>query len=197
VARWLEAARRGAPEALGGLLEHFRQYLLLVANRHVPRDVRAKVGPSDLVQETLLRAQRRFSRFHGRTEGDLRLWLRRILRNQLANVTRHYRGTGKRQVAREFPLAEAPRAELAHGLVAPTAPPGAEVIAREEGDQLRRALDRLPGRYRRVIEWRNFEQLSFADIGRRLGRSPEAARMLWARAVERLGQALGPSHEPG
>jgi RNA polymerase sigma-70 factor (ECF subfamily) len=192
----LEAAAKGDREALGALLDHFRGYLLLVANRELPADVRAKAGPSDVVQETLLRAQQGFERFHGRSEEDLRRWLRRILLNHVANVNRDYAGTEKRQVSREVPLAGAPSEELRRGLVAPTPDPAEEAAVREEGAGLRRALDRLPEQYRRVIAWRSFDDLSFAEIGRRLGRSPDAARMLWARAVEQLGQALGPTHEP-
>lgn len=43
----IEAARQGSPEALGGLLEECRQYLLLVANRELRLEWQAKVGPSD------------------------------------------------------------------------------------------------------------------------------------------------------
>jgi RNA polymerase sigma-70 factor (ECF subfamily) len=195
VASWLQAARQGSPQALGALLEHFRHYLLLVANHRLGADVQAKVGPSDVVQETLLRAHRRFSRFQGRTETDLRRWLRRILVNQLANAQRHYRGAAKRQVNRELSPAEAPAAAPLDALAGPAATPGAAAVGREQEAALRQALEGLPEHYRQAVEWRNFEGLSFAEIGRQLGRSAEAARMVWARAVEQLGEALGPSHD--
>jgi RNA polymerase sigma-70 factor (ECF subfamily) len=53
---------------------------------------------------------------------------------------------------------------------------------------LRAAIERLPADYRRVMELRYTEGLSFEEVGRRLGRSADAARMLWARAVDRLRQ---------
>ena len=60
------------------------------------------------------------------------------------------------------------------------------------GRELVRALERLPEDYRRVIILRYQEQLPFEEIGRLLQRSPDAARKLWARAVERLHEELDP-----
>src|SRR4051794_37421346 len=94
VADWLPGARAGAPEALGQLLEAWRGYLLVVAQRELDPDLRAKGGASDLVQETFLEAQRDFPRFHGDSEAELLAWLRRLLLNNVANFTRSYRGTG-------------------------------------------------------------------------------------------------------
>ena len=37
---------------------------------------------------------------------------------------------------------------------------------------------------------RNWEQMAFAEIGKQMNRSPEAARKLWSRAVVRLQQEL-------
>src|SRR5437870_8093656 len=92
-AQWLAEARAGSPEALGQMLEACRGYLLLVAQRELAPDLRAKGGASDLVQETFLEAQRDFPRFSGRSEAELLAWLRRLLLNNLANFTRHYRAT--------------------------------------------------------------------------------------------------------
>ena len=52
------------------------------------------------------------------------------------------------------------------------------------------ALGRLSDVYRQVITWRYQEERSFEEIGQLLRRSPEAARKLWARAIERLQEEL-------
>ena len=90
-ARWLAAARAGSREALGQVLETFRSYLLLVADRELDAELRAKGGASDLVQDTFLEAQRDFDCFHGNSADELRAWLRRLLLNNVANFTRQYR----------------------------------------------------------------------------------------------------------
>jgi DNA-directed RNA polymerase specialized sigma24 family protein len=54
----------------------------------------------------------------------------------------------------------------------------------------------LPERSRQVIQWRNWENLSYATIGQRLRCSPDAARMVWARAIERLHQEMTANGAP-
>jgi RNA polymerase sigma-70 factor (ECF subfamily) len=186
----LRAARDGAVSALGRVLDGCRQYLLLVAHERLAPDLRDKVAASDLVQDTFLDAHRAFGRFRGATRDDLLAWLRRILLNNLADARRRYRGAGKRDLAREVALVDAPPDLLRPGLARGTDPPDARLAAREQAEAVRRALGQLPEAGRRAIEWRNYELCSFAEIGRRLGKSEEAARKVWARAVEQLHDIL-------
>lgn len=178
----VRAARAGSPAALGEVLETCRYYLLSVANAELPPLVQAKVGPSDLVQQTLLEAQRDFGRFTGGTPEELRVWLRRIILNNVANVVRDYCQTQKRQAILEVHLGQ-------YGT--PAVPsrersPGSEVALREQLAALHQALARLPEAYAQVVQWRNYERLGFEEIGRRLGRSAGAARKLWTRAIDML-----------
>jgi RNA polymerase sigma-70 factor (ECF subfamily) len=192
-AQRLAAARAGSSEALGQLLEGCRGYLLLVAERELDPDLRAKGGASDLVQEALVDAVRDFARFEGDTEAALLAWLRRLLLHNLTDFTRLYRDTDKRQVGREVPLAAGDSSERR----GPT--PGADILSpsgqamqHEQAAALERALDRLPEDYRRVLTLRYLEGRSFAEIGRLMQRSANAARKLWTRAVEHLQQELEP-----
>jgi RNA polymerase sigma factor (sigma-70 family) len=61
-------------------------------------------------------------------------------------------------------------------------------------DEQRRALDRalgqLPPHYREVIRLRTEEKKSFDEVARLTGRTPDAARMAWGRAVRRLQSLL-------
>ena len=191
-ARWLAAARAGSREALGQVLETFRGYLLLIADREMDPELRAKGGASDLVQETFLEAQRDFGRFHGNSADELRAWLRRLLLNNVANFTRQYRERAKRQVGREIPLeAGGSSHERGAGLEADTLSPSGEALAHEQAEALAQAVQRLPPDYRQVLALRHEEQLSFEEIGQRMQRTANAARMLWLRAVERLQKEMG------
>ena len=51
-------------------------------------------------------------------------------------------------------------------------------------------MGRLPEDYRAILRLRYDDGLSFDDIAARMGRTPEAARKLWARAVARLQQEM-------
>lgn len=184
--RWLTKARNGSPEVLGKLFELCRPYLLLIANQALPPDLQGKFGGSDLVQQTFLEAQRHFDQFRGSTEQELLAWLRSILRNDAVGLVREYIDTEKRQVSREVPLADALAAGADIRVPEEDASPSSVVQARERDEQLHIALSRLPEEYRTVIHLRNYEGLSFEEIGRRLDRSSEAARKLWVRALKNL-----------
>jgi RNA polymerase sigma-70 factor (ECF subfamily) len=187
----LDAARTGSLDALGRVLEIYRAYLLLVADRELDPKLQAKGGASDLVQETFLEAQRDFGRFHGTTDGELRAWLRQLLLHNVANFARRYRGTDKRRLDREVGLAgDSSAADPAAALPADTPTPSHWAMAGEQDNELRRALELLPENYRRVLQLRYQEELSFDEIARRMARSAGAVRKLWLRAVERLRQEL-------
>src|SRR6516165_12689122 len=193
-AQWMAAAQAGSKEALGQVLETFRGYLLLVADREIHPDLRAKGGASDLVQDTFLEAQRDFDQFHGASADELRAWLRRLLLNNVANFTRQYRERAKRDVGREISLeAGGSSHERGAGLEANTLSPSGEAAAQEQARALTQAMERLPPDYRRVLALRHEEQLTFEQIGQQMQRTANAARMLWLRAVERLQKEMGSS----
>jgi RNA polymerase sigma-70 factor (ECF subfamily) len=191
IAQWLPQARAGSREALGEMLEAYRAYLLLIANRELDPQLRAKGGASDLVQETFLEAQRDFGRFQGDSSSQLQAWLHEILQNNLANFVRRYRQTGKRAVERETALAaDTPSAEERLAPAADTPSPSRHAMAREESDAIEQAVARLPEDYRNVVRLRYMEQRSFQEIAQLLGRSENAVRKLWLRAIERLQDEL-------
>jgi RNA polymerase sigma-70 factor (ECF subfamily) len=191
VAARLSAARGGSSEALGQVLEACRGYLLLIANRELDTALQPKGGPSDLVQETFLEAQRDFARFHGTTADELKAWLRQMLLNNLANFTRRYRQTAKRELGREVGLPKSQDSGAQEiRLIAEALSPSGEAMANEQVEALGRALQRLPPDYRQVLLLRFQEQQTFEEIGRAMQRTPNAARMLWLRAVERLQHEL-------
>jgi RNA polymerase sigma-70 factor (ECF subfamily) len=186
----LRAARAGSGEALGRVLERFRPYLLRIANHELDSALRPKVGPSDLVQQSLLEAQQGFTGFAGARPEDLMAWLRGILRHNLADVRTAYHEAAKRQLKQEELLDATNAGPLREKLVANTPSPLARVIADEDTQSVQRALDRLPEDYRRVLTLRHQGGRSFVQIGEVMGRSADAVRKLWFRAVELLRQEL-------
>jgi RNA polymerase sigma-70 factor (ECF subfamily) len=195
VARCIDEARRGSTSALGQLAQACRAYLLMIANEELRPEVAGKLGASDLVQETFLRAQQAIPDFRGQSEAELRAWLRTILRNHVANVHRKYLQTEQTQVTREQPLAPTSHS-TAQGPADDAPGPRTAVLTYERAELLRAALDRLPPDYREVVVLRNWQRLSFIEVAGRLGRSPEAVRKLWTRAIERLQAELATDYVP-
>jgi RNA polymerase sigma-70 factor (ECF subfamily) len=104
VAVLLQSAREGDGAALGQILEHFRNYLTLLARLQVDRRLQSKVDESDLVQGVFLEAHRDFAQFRGTTEGELMVWMRQILASNLADAVRRYHGSSRRDVRLERDL---------------------------------------------------------------------------------------------
>jgi RNA polymerase sigma-70 factor (ECF subfamily) len=191
--RWLSEARDGSPDALGKAFEMCRRYLLCVAQHELNRDLQAKGGASDLVQETFLEAHRDFDRFKGTSEVELRAWLRQLLHHRASKLRTRYRTTQKRCLARETTLTAA---SLPAGWKEAVPSPSALLMAHEQAQRLRQALERLPDDYRRVITLRYVEQYTFEEIGQRMQRTANAARLLWLRAIERVKHELRDADEP-
>jgi RNA polymerase sigma-70 factor (ECF subfamily) len=196
-ADWLPAARAGSLAALGEGFDGCRNYLLGIAERELDSDLRAKAGASDLVQETFMDAQKIFARFEGKTEGEWLAWLRQLLLYNVAGFTRRYR-TGKRSAELETPFGGADSSSLWQAdLPATDGTPSAAVRKAEETAVVEAAIAQLPPEYQQVVRWRYQENLSFVEIGERLGRSQDAVRRAWAHAIDELHQHLPPDEPPG
>ncbi len=94
--RLLDLARAGDEKAIGVLLVRYRSYLTVLARVRIDRNLQAKFDQSDVVQETMIQANRDFHQFRGTTEAALAKWLRTILGSRKAILTRHYFGNCRR-----------------------------------------------------------------------------------------------------
>jgi RNA polymerase sigma-70 factor (ECF subfamily) len=188
----IEQARGGDAAALGRLLEVYRNYLKLVARSLIGAALRVKVEPSDLVQETFLKAHREFAGFAGRGEPELVAWLRRTLARTLADQVKHHRRKGRdhhRQESLDL-LLERSGATIQHALASHAPSPSEGASRREQAVLLADAVAQLPPDYREVFILRTLEHVPTEEIAVRMGRTAGAVRMLWARTVERLNRLL-------
>lgn len=182
----IDAARRTGVAA--ELLESYRNYLRLLAQTWVNSSLEGKFDRSDIVQETLIKANDRFDQFAGGTEGELVAWLRQILARQLADSARRFHGA-TRDVARERPVAhflDSSSCALGRLLPAAESSPSETAQQREMGVVLADALAEMKPEYREVVALRNLQELTWPEISQRMGRSQGAVRMLWARALKEL-----------
>jgi RNA polymerase sigma-70 factor (ECF subfamily) len=190
----LAVARQGNAVALGQLLESSRNYLELLARVQIGRRLQGKVDAADLVQETFLKAHRDFAKFRGASEGEWVGWLRQILAANLAQLVRRYCGTQRRDIRLERELVDELNQSsrfLDQNLAAPQSTPSHQAARREQAVLLADALKQLPDAYREVIILSHLEGLSFPEVARRMGRTVDSVKNLWARALARLRRTVG------
>ena len=180
-------ARDGDQSAVGQLVEQYRNYLLLIANEDIEDRLQPKLGASDLVQQSIILAQRKFGQFRGQSEPEFLAWLKTILRNNLLK-NRHRYATRKRNAHQEVHFQD--HSAIERGLSDDQLTPSSEAVKQEKERALSSALARLAADHQTIIRLRNFEQLSFEEIGNQMDRSPDAARKLWSRAINALQTEL-------
>ena len=186
----VQQAQSGSSAAIGSLLEAARGYLLLLAEQELPPALRAKVGPSDIVQETAIDAHRDFLRFRGTTQEELYAWLRTILQNNVTDAVRRFEMAQKRSVKREASLSVVVDRCGISVLPVGSTTPDHSAIRREDAALLAGGLTRMPDDYQTILRLRYWDGLTFPQIATRIGRSEEAARKLWYRALARLTNEL-------
>lgn len=169
------------------VLEQYFSYLTLVADSQMNAKLRAKEEPSDIVQETMLEAHRDFERFRGRTDAELRAWLRTILTNNLVSAARYH----SRQKRNGGVLSLNSQLELAcrqpqyYSNNDPSFP-GLKIAQQERSEKLAAALRRLLADERTAVTLKHFHNQSVAEIAQHLGRTREAVAGLLRRGLRKL-----------
>jgi RNA polymerase sigma-70 factor (ECF subfamily) len=140
-------------DEIADIIEPYRRYLRVLADLHLDRRLRGKLDPSDLVQQTMLRACTALEDLQDREPEVLRAWLRRILANAIADAVKHDH-RGKRDVDLERSLHEEidrSASGLAACLAADQTSPSRRAERNEDLLRLVAPISRLPGPMREVV----------------------------------------------
>jgi RNA polymerase sigma-70 factor, ECF subfamily len=168
----------------GDVLEPFRGYLQVLAELHLDRRLRGKLDPSDVVQQTMLRAYSAIDELRSREPEVLTAWLRRILASTLADAVRHYE-RDKRDIHLERSASG-----FAAWLVADQTSPSRHLQRNEEMLRLVDALARLPDRMREVVVLKHCQEWTLQQIADHIGRSVPAVASLLRRGLADLRREL-------
>jgi RNA polymerase sigma-70 factor (ECF subfamily) len=172
--------------------QQFRSYLYLLARAHIGSRHRAKLDPSDIVQQSLLDAHQKCNQFRGTTDAERMAWLKQILANNLADAVRGL-ARAKRDVTRERPL-EAQVGDSftrVEGWLAAIQPsPSQQAVRSEELLRLADALTSLLEPQREAIVLHHLQGLPLAEVGQQLDKSPAAVAGLLHRGLKRLRELM-------
>ena len=180
-------AREGDEAAFGALCARYESRLRRRVERGMSPGVRRRVAASDVLQDAHLEAYRKMADFEDRGPGSFGRWLGRIVELKAKQMVRHHAGTAKRNVSAE--VTRAARGTLG-GVRGRAATPSQAAMGAELRDEARQAIARLPTGQRVAVELIQGAGLSVAEAAERLGKTRDAVKGLYSRALERLARDL-------
>jgi len=183
---FVRRALAGDGAAAGALFDRHAASLRACVGARLPAALRGKVGESDVVQEAWLAAYVSLGKFEDRGDGSFGAWLRRIVERKVVDEVRRHADAAMRDARRERRLAT--DADVA---AADQPSPSGEAAAAEESVAIRAAVADLPSDYAAVIRLIHQEELTLVEAGRRMGRSADAVRKLYGRALACLVDRVG------
>lgn len=186
-AELIRRAGQGDEDAFHQLFERHAPALRRRIQRLLPSNVGRKVSASDILQEARIVAFRRCGQFVVREDGSVRQWLDRIASLKLKEAVKRYVKAAKRDVRREVTRGDRPDTDYLEGR---RPSPSQAAIANETRSHVRLALEALPDDYRTVLRLAREERLRLREVAERMGRSREAVKKLYARALSRFAEIL-------
>lgn len=191
----LHQARNGNSQAVGDLLERFRNRLERIVSFRLDRRLCGRVDPADVVQEAFLECIARMPEYFSQERMPFFLWLRFITVQKLLIVHRQHIGTKARDAAREIslwhgPLPGASSADLAAQLLGRFTTPSQAAVRAETRLKLEQAINSMEPIDREVLALRHFEQLNNHETADLLNINPTTASNRYVRAIKRLKSIL-------
>jgi RNA polymerase sigma-70 factor (ECF subfamily) len=187
----IELLRRwhgGDRGALDALLQRDLPWLRERVRQRLGDLLREKGDPDDYVQEIVVEVLQYAPRFLLEDRRQFRALLARIVENTLRDRDEWFRRK-RRDLHKERPIPtdtvlwlDRPRDSVTR--------PSQHAIQDEQRAYTRLAMELLDGDDRKVLLLREWDGLSFAEIGAQLGTSENAARMRFQRAMQRLAREV-------
>jgi RNA polymerase sigma-70 factor, ECF subfamily len=163
----------GQPECFAVLMDRH----LFAVRRHIASMLRNSMEVDDLVQEVLLKVWRKLSTF--RSESSFRTWMTRVAINEVLQWYRRERYHSRCQSPGDL------------GALASFCDSPHHHVARAEAmRRVRKAVARLPEKYREVMVLREFDELSIRETAESVHASVPAVKSRLLRARILLTESL-------
>jgi len=181
-------AREGDEDAFATLCARYEDRLRRRVTVRLSRGVQRRFSANDVLQLAHLEAHAKLAAFEDRGPGSFGRWLGRIVDLKARQLVRHHAGTARRAVQAEVTRGRRPTVAAAEGASASPSQVamGAELRAAVQG-----AIEQLPPQYREVLVLVQTEGLSTAEAAARLGKTRDAVKGLYSRALASLARKLG------
>jgi RNA polymerase sigma-70 factor (ECF subfamily) len=170
-------------ELFGAKLQQYSEFLRRLAKSQLRKGILRRISPSDIIQESYVKAIANKDNFHGTTSREFRSWLVSIFLSQIADALRHHVKSKSRGITQEV----APTQQLAES---EGKTPSGIVVFNETVSLLFRHFPTLSPMEQQILLLRYWEFLSFDEIANRLNLPRSTVHFRWDRALEKLGKKL-------
>lgn len=184
--------REGDASVVETLFSIHRERLRRMVRVRLHPQLRSRVGESDVLQDSLLKASQQLQNYLAKPEMPFFVWLRWITSQQIKQCHRFHLGAAKRDARKEsretndFPLSHSQ--VVAEQFVQSTP---SKIVAREELVAIvMQVLDAMKTQDREVLSMRHIEQMSNPEVAATLGVSESNASTRYVRALARLQKEL-------
>lgn len=195
IERLLELARTRSPEALEELFRRHREPLRKMLAVRMDMRLQSRVDASDIVQETLIEANRRIDEYYIDERAiAFYPWLRQIALNRMIDAYRRHIIAKRREVGRQnatMPNAGASGIDWMNSQPGSITSPSGAVERNELQENMRAALAELNPTDRELIVLRHLKRLSTRETAEALNISEAAVKTRLLRALRRLRAHLG------
>ena len=169
-------ARAGDRTAFDGLCRKLGDRLRAFVVSRIPASHRGRLDADEILQDALVRAFGSIGSFRGQSVDEFRRWLAGVAAK---TVLRH-----EEETRRHLTL------EIGSGVAAKGVSPSKALRREERFDRLEGAFNSLSGDYREVVHLTRIQGLTIKEAAARMGRSPEATKKLFWRALRQLRKTM-------
>ena len=178
----MRRAASGEDAAFESLVRHFEGMVYAFALQ----SLRRREDAEDATQEVFLKLWRSLSTW--RDEASVKTYVMRIARNTVIDMIRHRNSHPTDSLTVEGDDGEEPQREIADTDTASN--PATDYARREQIEEIRRAIDKLPPDHREIIILRDINGLSYTEIADATGLDPGTVKSRLSRAREKLKEFL-------
>jgi RNA polymerase sigma-70 factor, ECF subfamily len=168
-------------------LGEYRAWLKALALAQIPVDLRGRIDPSDVVQETICEAISGLPKFRGKTKPEFMGWLRSMLRFHLIDAFRALKFAPKVSIDASLGLTDDGMSRLLH---VDQSSVGGRAIKEEQSIALAKLLEQLSPAQAEAIVLKHCQGKSVDQICRHMNKTPDAVGGLLRHGMRNLRKLM-------
>ncbi len=186
-------AKLGEEKALNKLFAKYQGKILRIVRLRLPPNLRQKLRlqSMDIVQEVFMHAFQHLKDFEPQSQGHFLNWLSKktewFIKDRLDYVSRAKREAPGGEISMDQEITPSTETSQMQIQIKDDGTTPSQFAVRQDREQLIDSLlEVLEPEERELIIHRDLEELTFTEIGEKLGKSEDAARKQYCRAFKKL-----------